>query len=151
MVYHVTQRPWWQGSRSLLRFLLTGLLAGAAVAWTVQSGTATLTSLVVASVVKLTAESHWHRNAAASEMPLLANGALIHNTTLGIPFRMRVTLLLTGGLFLPLLSILIGGPSQIYSIACATLLLSGEFLERFLFFRAALPWHMPGWSARHHS
>ncbi len=150
MVYHVTRRPWWSGSRSIFRFLLTTALAAAAVAWSVQPGAVTLAGLIIATALKLAAESRWHRQSAVSEMPLLANGALVCDTTLGVPFRLRFLLLLTGGFFLPAFSLLTGGPSLALTLVSAALLLGGEILERLVFFRAGLPWNMPGWVTRPH-
>jgi formate dehydrogenase iron-sulfur subunit len=151
MVYHATGRPWWLGARSLLRFVLTGVLGGAAVAWCVQPDIVTLATLVLATLVKLGAESRWYREAAISEMPLLASGALVLGTTLGVPYRLRMLLLIAGGFLLPLYTLLTGGPSATLALASALSLLIGEVLERFVFFRAAMPWHMPGWTARHQS
>jgi Fe-S-cluster-containing dehydrogenase component/DMSO reductase anchor subunit len=151
MVYHVTQRPSWVGARSLLRFALTALLGGAAAAWCVRPEKPALIALVIAVTAKLAAESHWHRLAVVSENPLLANGVMVLNSTLGIPYRLRFLFLLTGGLFLPAFSLPAGGSSAAFTLTAAALLLAGEILERLLFFRAAMPWHMPGWTARHHS
>jgi formate dehydrogenase iron-sulfur subunit len=151
MVYHVTRRPWWLGPRSLLRFMLTGLLGAATVTWCVRTDIASLIVLAFVTLTKLAAESRWCRSAAVSEMPLLTNGALVLNTTLGVPWRLRLLLLATGGLFLPACSLLPRILSPVLALISALLLLCGEILERYLFFRAAMPWHMPGWNARHHS
>lgn len=145
MVYHVTHRPSWRGPRSLLRFSLTVLSAFASSLWIGSYSVFAVAGLAVVSAAKMGCEIHWQRLALEGPEGPLAASARILDSTLGLAWRLRVTALLLGGIVLPLVSLTASVvPIPVLS-ASAILLLAGEVLERLLFFRAAQPWHMPGW------
>ena len=151
MVYNVTQRPSWYRGRSLLRFGLTTLAAAAAGAWISISSVGTTAGLVLISTLKFAAESYWQRSALEAPEGPLAGSARILDDALCVLWRSRMAALLCGGIVLPLLGLTLSTPSAVLVMGAAVLLMSGEILERLLFFRSAQPWHMPGWTTSAHS
>jgi formate dehydrogenase iron-sulfur subunit len=153
MLYHATRRVWWQGERSVGRFLLTTAVLGSASAWLMVPGFSMLW-VAAASLLKMAAESRWLLcdDVSLADEPApqvqglpvwsLARSVRLLESTLALPNRLRFILTLVGGLILPLAGT--GG------VLALVLLLSAELLERVLFFQAVAPPQMPGWKLAPH-
>jgi Fe-S-cluster-containing dehydrogenase component/DMSO reductase anchor subunit len=153
-VYSATRRVFWLGAWS--RFFLTAGLLGSAV-WTVNAAsTPALLALTIFAVLKLAVEMKVLRHAdqylvdeayaPAGEFDQwsLAQTAALLRGRFGLLMRCRLACLVTGGLALPLVSVVTFLP--ILMMAAFALCFAGEVLERYLFFRAVVPPRMPGGS-----
>ncbi len=154
MVYVDTRREFWRASQSFGKFFGTTLLLGLAVAFalvTVQPSVSTRSiaplaiSLFIVTLVKLGFENrifrHW---TDATALTPLNKTALLLDGELGRPARARVGCGIIGGLILPALILVNGTVNAWPAVAAFILCLSGELLERYLFFTAVAPVKMPG-------
>lgn len=155
MVYVVTRRAQWSGTLTGIKFFGTTLSLGAASVLTVNVFTGgsldrmsrnLLFLVVVVTLTKLAFESSVfvyyrdRRHSVLKQVALLMLGELVAVT------RTRFGLAIAGGVLLPLM-LLSGAFTHAVAIACLlllALLTTGEFLERYLFFRAAPASRMPG-------
>jgi formate dehydrogenase iron-sulfur subunit len=159
MVYVATRREQWSAARTGLTFCGTTLVLGCAAVFAVSAftlplahgspdGPRSLLWLVLAgSALKLALEASAllrvrdRRSSALKRMALVMLGDLAPVT------RMRFVCGAMGGVVLPLvvgLSQLAAGPTRALSVVLLGVLLAGELLERYLFFRAAPASRMPG-------
>jgi DMSO reductase anchor subunit len=145
MIYVDTRREFWSGSQSFPKFFGTVLLLGAAAALTF-SGAAILAVLVIgAAVVKLAFEHRIFRRLLDEETPglePLSKTARLLVGELGLFTRARLACGLIGGMVLPALYLLT--PGTTLAVAALALCVTGELLERYLFFTAVVTRKMPG-------
>jgi DMSO reductase anchor subunit len=153
-VYRATRRVFWRGA--FITFILTGALLGTAV-WTATAPAAFLLSLLaIVAASKLAVEMRTLRHGDdgvvddASARPgefdrwSLAQTAGLLRGRFALLMRCRLTCLITGGLVLPLISLINFAP--IFAVSSFALCFAGEVIERYLFFRAVVPPRMPGGS-----
>lgn len=145
MIYVDTRREFWSAGQSFTKFFGTVLLLGAATALAF-SGTATLAALViVAAAGKLAFEHRIFRRLlsedATGQEPLNKTARLLAGE-LGFIARTRVACGLIGGVMLPALYLLT--PVTTLALTALALCVSGELLERYLFFTAVVTRKMPG-------
>lgn len=156
MTYDATRRECWQGQLSIGRFFGTTLLLGPAIVWTATASTGTpsffLRLLVaIAMLAKLGFELKQLRlcpddAGLNEELPdtMPARSAYLMRFRLGPWLRARVACAWAGGIILPLLSFLLSSSPLLPALAALLLCLTGEILERLLFFRAVALRKMPG-------
>jgi Fe-S-cluster-containing dehydrogenase component/DMSO reductase anchor subunit len=159
MIYASTRRVFWNPIYTGLKFLLTCLVLGLPVALLLQRVTAPseasttnvlAAALIIVSITKLLSEAAvfgWSKSRRFTPMrrtALLMTGDLRRVTT------WRFLLGIGGGILLPalLLNSSTSVANQLFVFACAILTLalcvSGELLERYLFFAAVVAPKMPG-------
>jgi formate dehydrogenase iron-sulfur subunit len=131
MLYHVTQREWWRGVRSVGRFLLTSLVLGSATA--AMLGSIAPWVVVASAMLKLAAELR------ATHEWLLARSLCLLHGELGGLHRGRLLIACFGGVFCPLFW---AAQTELSLGLCVI----AELLERVLFFRAVTVTRMPGWN-----
>jgi hypothetical protein len=98
---------------------------------------------------KMACEARIHRHVDDQEPNPLKKAALLLRGDLAIFGALRFNAGLLGGMLIPILWLYRGvgiapGWDLGLALAVATLVLAGEFLERFLFFTACVPPRMPG-------
>jgi Fe-S-cluster-containing dehydrogenase component/DMSO reductase anchor subunit len=140
MVYEATRRPSWRLHRVAPLFLLSTVILGAATVLVVAPATPRLTELLAAATgLKLLLEAtgflhlRSRRHTALKRRAILMAGDLV---------RISIARFLcgaVGGLALPLLA-----SGRIGAAFALALVLTGELLERHLFFAAATASRMPG-------
>jgi formate dehydrogenase iron-sulfur subunit len=156
MVYHDTHRPFWKGELSVGKFFGATLILGLAAAWvaTALAGvTAPLLPILLAVVtfLKLARELNLllpSRPKSPSSPEPNSNSpdqsARILRCKLGKLCCARFLLGGLGGILIPTLSLMLNGPAPIVALSALILSLSGEWIERYTFFRAVVPLKMPG-------
>ena len=143
MVYVDTRRSFWSWSLTSGKFLGTAVVLGLALAgvvadWTsAGSGQFLLTGAALATLGKLAWEALFFRHATATEFTNAKQSALIMLRLLRIPMLARFATSLLGAMLL-----FVASP-PVATIGLL-LLLIGELLERYLFFRAVVAYKMPG-------
>jgi formate dehydrogenase iron-sulfur subunit len=166
MIYHDTRRPYWRGLSVGLKFFGTTILNGGAVLLLVttlqalflpslvahrayQELTVFLAkSLMLTTILKLSVEVWIFRHLQRGTSPSLQQTARLLAGEFAEITTARFLLGLIGGVILPL-AFIIQQPAPGIATLGVTLwilafILGGEFLERFLFFAAAVPERMPG-------
>jgi DMSO reductase anchor subunit/ferredoxin len=145
MIYHDTRRPLWCWRRSMSLFLGTTIGLGAAAAAIVSRAPVLFTVVIVAASTKLFVEVLTLRHIATRTLsPLKKTALLVTGRFQHIAFA-RLLCAMVGGIGLPLLLLLNVFPSAQLTAALAFgLLLTGELLERFLFFTTVVAPKMPG-------
>lgn len=159
MVYVATRREQWSAAHTGLKFFGTTLVLGCAAVFAVSAMTlplehgssdsprALLWIVLAGSAVKLALEASAllrardRRSSAVKRMALVMLGDLAAHT--GARFACGIA----GGVLLPLaigLGPLEAGAIRGLALVLLGLLLAGELLERYLFFRAAPASRMPG-------
>jgi DMSO reductase anchor subunit len=161
MIYQDTRRTFWGTTMTSLKFIGTTLLLGPATILCTMLVQAKLTSGLVSQ-----APVHQMVNLLSGFILLAATGKLLwelsvyrHLHDSGWTTMKRTALLMTGqlkfqaiarfvcgtigGIVLPLLGLL-GLANVGTALGMLVFLLSGELLERYLFFTAAIPPKMPG-------
>ena len=156
MTYHVTKRECWSGELSIGRFYGTTAMLGLAAAQCASAfgGVINLVfaiALVVATLAKLSRELAFLRLCPNDadldyELPagLRARNAFLLRFRLGLVLRFRLACAWVGGVALPLPGLLLDSTPRTFAVAALLLCLGGEFIERFLFFRAVAVAKMPG-------
>jgi Fe-S-cluster-containing dehydrogenase component/DMSO reductase anchor subunit len=156
MTYHATRRECWLGQLSIGRFFGTTLVLGSAIAWTAAAwaGTPALLFkllLAIGLLAKLGLELNQLRlcpddAGLNEELPdsMPARSAYLMRFRLGLVLRVRLACAWLGGTILPLLSLVPSPSPLLLAIPALLLCLTGEVLERLLFFRAAAVRKMPG-------
>ena len=142
MLYADTRRPFWSVKRSLAKFFGTVCILGAAAFFAMshwQFPVAGVLFLVACTLAKMGFEI---RELAQPSIDILGSAFLLRGP-LGLSSRARFFCGMSGGLFLPLLSLL-SEPGTVLPWVAFTLCLAGELLERVLFFKAVVRWKMPG-------
>ena len=145
MIYVDTRREFWSATQCGTKFFGTVLLLGAASAWVVGQATALIPLVIVAAVGKLVFEHRIFRclldDDTLGQEPLSKTARLLTGE-LGLFSRSRIVCGLVGGVLLPSLYLL--APSSALAIGAFALCVSGELLERYLFFTAVVTRKMPG-------
>ncbi len=169
MIYASTRRAFWSPAYTGLKFFLTCLMLGAPTAllihlvgWTVSPGTsernlqqtcfALCLGLVAAAAVKLLAEAAVFGWLRARTFTPLRRTAVLMTGDLARVTLLRFAAGTVGGLFLPAMlaagvlqatppqaALLVGG-----AVLLVALNLTGEIVERYLFFAAVVAPKMPG-------
>jgi DMSO reductase anchor subunit len=157
MIYADTRREFWRASQSLGKFFGTTILLGLALTLTlkefvqadsVNGVSALIWVMFVTTLAKLGFERRIFGHLVDEETPgptPLNKTARLLATELGLIARMRVACGILGGCVLPAVVAISGstvgrGPVIAILILCVT----GELLERYLFFTAVAPARMPG-------
>jgi DMSO reductase anchor subunit len=160
MIYADTGREFWRASQCFGKFLGTTVLLGAVTTLAIKESArptastwlAGLVGLVfVTATAKLGFEHRVFRNLVDEETPGLTplnKTARLLVGRLGLLARTRLACGIVGGCLVPVLLMLnhtSGNVSHALSVLAAfTFCVSGELLERFLFFSAVAPAKMPG-------
>jgi DMSO reductase anchor subunit len=156
MVYHVTRRQFWRGELVIGKFLGTAATLGLGLAWfATATGGAKISwiplVLAILGVVRLAREFALLRQCAddahlTGEVPASALGrsALILRFRLGGLLRVQVAAAWLGGVILPASGLLLSSANSLLIGCSFGLCLISEFADRTLFFRAAIPFRMPG-------
>ncbi|MEQ8836786.1 MAG: DmsC/YnfH family molybdoenzyme membrane anchor subunit [Lacipirellulaceae bacterium] len=149
-IYQFTQREFWKGTRTGLKFGLTPFVLGSAgllVISAVLKSSLTrefATGLCFVSVVKLAYE-WWQVSQASQPSSSISQSARLIQRDLSAISRMRFLCGVLGGLCFPLLTLATSGELALgLAIASLALCLVGEFAERYLYFSAVVPLRMPG-------
>jgi formate dehydrogenase iron-sulfur subunit len=156
-IYDDTPRPLWRGSRSIGKFFGTAALLGIGLTWLITAvGNIWLPiMLAFVTVVKIAGEHRilrradddrpdhvWPRDGDFFDWSL-TQSALLMRDRLGLLTRIRFACAVTGGVVLPLTSLLAIDRGPIFAAVSFVLCLAGELSERYLFFRAVVPPRMP--------
>jgi formate dehydrogenase iron-sulfur subunit len=157
MIYADTRREFWNAAQSFGKFLGTTVLLGAATVLAVESSMQIrphfiippAVLLAVATVMKLGFEQRIFRHLVDENSPSftpLNKTARLLVGKLGLASRLRVACGIFGGLILPVILIPNHGTdaARIIALAALVICITGELLERHLFFRAVAPIKMPG-------
>lgn len=167
MIYVYTQRPFWSGSQTFVKFSLTTVWLGLSAVLTVSLIAAGLSDslgvrelmsdygrwlchgIIYAAAAKLLYEAALFRHLASKQATPLNRSARLMVGELAVWSRCRFAAGIIGGLLLPLVmlnqSATVSG-TTIAGIGLASFVFSllGETLERTLFFTAAVAPRMPG-------
>jgi DMSO reductase anchor subunit len=159
MVYVATRREQWSGTQTGIKFFGTMLALGSATVFAVATFTKPLPNgslsaptpllwLVFAAIaIKLAAEASTLNHANARQNSVLKRMSLVMMGELKPITMARFLCGATGGLLLPYVlsaGALGAGPTRVLTLGMLLVLLAGELLERYLFFRAAPASRMPG-------
>ncbi len=155
MVYVATRRAHWSGTQTGLKFFGTTVLLGAASVLAVYVFTggsldpmsrALLTLIVTGTLLKLAIEASVLIQYRNRRHTALKRVALLMLGELSIATRMRFGSAILGGVLLPamLLNGMLARSLPFECVLLLSLLTTGEFFERYLFFRAAPASRMPG-------
>ena len=155
MIYADTGREFWSPGECFARFFGTTILLGASARLLFVSSDAVfafwLCVRVAAMMIKLGIERRIFQHLVDENTPVLSSlnqTARLLAGQLGFITRSRVGLAIIGGGLLPGLMLMARLDAKLpaYPIAAIALALtlSGECLERYLFFRAVVPLKMPG-------
>lgn len=172
MIYHCTQRPFWIGPRTFLKFSLTTLWLGLSTVLTVSLlaasafqtssipqlmatyGGAICLALIVVATAKLLYEVSLFGHLFSKQATPLNRSARLMAGELSVWTRLRFFCGIVGGVVLP--AVLLNqtwattsnamGSTTVIGLCLASFVLSviGEFVERTLFFTAAVAMRMPG-------
>jgi len=159
MVYVDTRRPFWSAPEAFGKFFGTALLLGAtgALVFAALSKVPPLSLnigallAVVCTLGKLAVENRIHGHLVDEQSPQLSplnKTALLLNGPLGWLSRLRVACAIFGGLALPAFLFVMGDNGAGSQVAVSTpafcFCLTGELIERHLFFVAEASPRMPG-------
>ena len=172
MIYVDTRRPYWNASRTSVKFFLTTLVLGiptslfisiAAAAWSdrltvagfmTDYGTWMFRAVVVIVASKLLFEAAIFASLRHKQHTPLKRTALLLTGDLGMATLQRFFLGIIGGIVLPLIllneSTLAAQDGfhplfiAMVTLLVVALLTAGELMERYLFFRAVVAPKMPG-------
>ena len=133
-VYQATRRVFWMGAGSFGKFFGSTLLLGAAAAWLAVGSSWLAVATGIAALLKMAIE----RNALACADPT----AQLVRDRFGLVARTRA--LCAFGAVVASFSSLLADTALILAAATFALALTGELLERYLFFRTVVPPRMPG-------
>ncbi|MEX2382470.1 MAG: DmsC/YnfH family molybdoenzyme membrane anchor subunit [Opitutales bacterium] len=151
MIYHDTRRPFWSLPRSAAKFFGSTWVLGSAAALAVFAATGESVlipalSVALASALKLGIEARLLSPAVAGGLSPVAGSATLIQRHLGRSMHLRLAAGVFGGLLFPLLC-LASGPGLFTAVFAALgflMCLTGELAERTLYFRAVVPFKMPG-------
>ncbi|HUY35485.1 MAG TPA: DmsC/YnfH family molybdoenzyme membrane anchor subunit [Pirellulales bacterium] len=172
MVYSCTRRAFWNATDTVLKFLLTTLVLGAATALLTSMVTAAwfdtiaareimashgrpLCQALMASMgLKLLVETSLFRHLRQKQNSPLRRSAVLMSGELSAAVKSRFICGFVGGIAIPGMLLAASSPSSradssdlfVVAAACAAFVvcLAGELLERYLFFTAVSPAKMPG-------
>lgn len=172
MIYHCTQRPFWIGPRTFVKFSLTTVWLGLSTILTVSVvaagvqdslsvrelmsayGGTLCRAIVIVAVAKLLYEAALFGHLFSKQTTPLNRSARLMVGELQVWTRMRFVCGLIGGVALPAVLIVQTtypiadplSPAALVGLCLASFTLSviGELIERTLFFTAAVALRMPG-------
>ena len=151
MIYVVTRRPFWNAPMTVGKFFGTTLLLGGAGALLLSRPALPgfALAVILGTAIKLAAENRIFRFLVDEQSPHLTalnKSALLLAGRFGLLARVRALCAVAGGIALPALMIVgIGSAFQTAPAATAfALCLTGELIERHLFFVAEVAPKMPG-------
>ena len=166
MIYVVTQREFWSVERTCLRFLLTAALLGTATFWMTITiaenfGTASISGqsakwreiqsqltrgVMLMAIAKLLFEAVLFRHLFTPHVTTLKRSAQLHIGELANVTLARFAAGSVGGILIPWLaqSADNGVSSLVFAGFAIGMLLTGELLERYLYFAAVAAPRMPG-------
>jgi formate dehydrogenase iron-sulfur subunit len=147
MIYVDTRREFWSAAQSGTKFFGTVTVLGSAAALMLGGGmaSASAAALILATLAKLVFEQQIFRQLRdVNELGLspLSKTARLMRDELGLFTRSRMALGALGGLVLP--GLFLVSPAAPLAWGALALCISGELLERYLFFTAAVTRKMPG-------
>lgn len=164
MVYWDTKRPFWHHQRTTFKFFLSAVASGCSLVLVTFLGWAMWVDGNLWIAAKSVTESLGQITIAAVIFKLvLEASALLHLLNRQMSFMKKTALLMTrhlkrytawrfisgavGGIFLPFILVshqMSSGVMVSLAFMAFAIFLTGEFLERYLFFRAVVPLKMPG-------
>jgi formate dehydrogenase iron-sulfur subunit len=155
MIYVDTHRPYWSAPTTMGKFFTsTALLGGVgALAWSAQESTsprfraAAVAVVMVGTLIKLGIEHRLLRHDVGlntSSLTPLNKSARLWTMHFGLWSRSRIGCALVGGVLIPSLGLAIGDHPRSLVMLAAALVLTGELIERHLFFVAEAAVKMPG-------
>lgn len=145
MIYHDTRRVLWHAQRSLALFIGTGAVLGLGGSTVLHApGLPTAALLAFACVTKLAIEVSIVRHIVDPRLTPLKKTALLITQRLHAAAFVRVACLLLGGIGIPLMIAVGATESRAAAIVSFVLLMTGELIERMLFFRTVDAPKMPG-------
>jgi Fe-S-cluster-containing dehydrogenase component/DMSO reductase anchor subunit len=163
MIYVRTRREFWSFGATTSRFFLSGAVLGLATLWLTTSRSSEgllpesqniqrtiITALVACTLLKLGLEASLFRWLWSPSMTSWKRAAQLHIGPLSEVTLARFACGLLGGVFLPLLALRLEAAEAepvartLVVVVAGLSLLSGEFLERYLFFAASAGPRMPG-------
>jgi Fe-S-cluster-containing dehydrogenase component/DMSO reductase anchor subunit len=168
MIYQCTRRPLWNGPATAIRFLLTTVVLGLSAALLPAAGAGLAVSapaasavsdvarvmfltLIVAMALKLTCEASLLLHLKGKQLTPMKRSALLMAGDLAMAAKWRFAMGIVGGVLGPALWLWLDrhdtSPalhSHAIIVGQFAALLSGELLERYLFFTAAVAGRMPG-------
>jgi Fe-S-cluster-containing dehydrogenase component/DMSO reductase anchor subunit len=157
MIYVDTRRPFWNAPMTFGRFFGTTLLLGGAGTVTLgalfqppSTHLSAVAVLVLGVAVKLASENRIYQFLVDEQSPrldALNKTALLLEGRFGRLSRCRVVCVMAGGIVLPLLTMLAEPRGAVLPTVAVLLCLTGELIERHLFFVAEVAPGMPGGGA----
>jgi Fe-S-cluster-containing dehydrogenase component/DMSO reductase anchor subunit len=146
MIYHDTQRVFWHFKQTAPRFFGTTLIFTLLFSYGLSETPSILPLLflVCASMVKLGIELQVFRYLNSPDGTSLKKTALLMRNQFKEVTFSRFLLLILGGILIPVTASILGTFSWPVFAICGILLISGELLERYLFFRTVTALKMPG-------
>jgi formate dehydrogenase iron-sulfur subunit len=158
MIYVKTRREFWSATQAFSKFFGTTLVLGAAAALVASTFhghsalvAATATLLAIITLMKLAFEHKILQHLVDAETPVqtpLNKTARLLAGELNRFLRLRIAFGVIGGLVLPIIALaqMAEGTATnpILAVAVLALCITGEFLERYLFFTAVVTQKMPG-------
>jgi len=149
MIYAATRRSHWSAPVTAAKFAGTSIVLGVAAALALGGGRgigtrALLATLLLAAGVKLLCELAVLRHLRERQHTVMKRVALLMVRDLHVPTFFRFVAGALGGVAIPGVLLAFGDAAAAPVAAAFALLLAGELLERYLFFRAAPPSRMPG-------
>jgi len=133
-VYHATRRVFWMGVGSFGKFFGSTLLLGAAAAWSAVGSSWLAVATGIAALLKIAIERH--------ALDCADPTAQLMRDRFGLVARLRslCAFAVVAASFLSLLA----DTTLVLATATFALALTGELIERYLFFRTVVPPRMPG-------
>jgi len=146
MIYHDTRRPLWHWRRSLPLFFGSTIILGAAGAAMLGSSSALLATIALATVAKLGVEVLTLRHRTDRTFTPMKKTALLVTGHFQHAAFARIVCAFAGGVGLPILLManVFGAFHAIAAALMFALLLTGELIERLLFFTTVVAPKMPG-------
>jgi formate dehydrogenase iron-sulfur subunit len=149
MVYVDTRRAFWRWSLTTPKFAGTALLLGLGAGFLLSDRDPVITaSFMTMSVIKLAFEAGFLLvHARSTDRSPNKRSALVMLRACSRTLTLRFIFGVLGGVVIPMLALCSVAPLSL-RLAALALCLSGEILERVLFFEAASPDRMPGIALR---
>lgn len=167
MVYRDTRRPFWDNHSTTAKFLLSSVILGAGLTLLTSMVFGALHPdvsfsylrdnfgfplgkiICAASIVKMLIEASVFLVNDDGHFSFIRKSAMLMARQLMVSTLWRFGCGITGGVLLPALFMGLGDASKtgvyvVFSFMILVLLLAGELLERYLFFKAVVPLKMPG-------
>ncbi|MFL5303404.1 MAG: DmsC/YnfH family molybdoenzyme membrane anchor subunit [Anaeromyxobacteraceae bacterium] len=160
MIYAATRRSHWRAGITGVKFFGTTLILGIAAVTALTAATAAarrgspflasaagralLAFLLVTALLKLGLEASLFSHLRDRQHTVWKRIALVMSQDLRTVTAWRFVAGVTGGVVAPALCLLAGGGAPGIAVLSLLLLITGELLERYMFFKAAPASRMPG-------